>query len=115
MTEFLEGRKLFPPLTKSIFNACYPQSQSEKALKMLFIFAPQQMMNCDPERDLIWLSGIKVTFWIFSLSELHPHKRTLTLCLVKITPSRLAKSSVFATKPLKKLIFPFLFASKLIN
>lgn len=101
MTEFLEGRKLFPPLTKSIFNACYPQSQSEKALKMLFIFAPQQMMNCDPERDLIWLSGIKVTFWSFSLSELHPHKRTLTLWLVKVTPSRLAKSSVFATKPLK--------------
>lgn len=81
--------------------------------KMLFIFAPWQMMNSDPKRDLIWLSGIRVTIWIFSLTELHTHKLVLTLCLVKLTHSRLAQSSVSAAKPFKRLIFQFSFASKL--
>lgn len=70
-------------------------------------------MNCDPKRDLIWLSGIRVTISIFSLTELRTHRPVLTLRLVKLTQSRLAQSSVSAAKPFKRLIFHFPFASKL--
>ncbi len=54
---------------------------------MLFFFAQWQMMNCDPKKDLIWLSEIRVTISIFSLTELRTHRLVLTLCLVKLTHS----------------------------